>query len=84
MVDTLGPHPVAALQEKHTIEKGIQGTAVNNYGAFIETSVCLDTINAELGAVCDRLDMLLQVRPPTRPLDIQPIKAHAQSSPNGW
>ena len=61
-LDRLRKEPDLLKEEKQAIEKGIQGTAVNNYGAFIETSGCLETINAELGAVCDRLDMLLQVQ----------------------
>ena len=40
--------------EKLTIEKSIRTISVQNYPAFIETSRCLDTINTELGAVCER------------------------------
>jgi hypothetical protein len=54
--------PELLRDEKQQIERSIQGTSVSNYGAFIETSKCLDTINTELGSVCERLDSLLQVR----------------------
>ena len=60
-LDRLRKEPDLLHEEKQTIEKNIQSTSVQNYPAFIETSRCLDTINSELGAVCERLDMLLQV-----------------------
>ena len=60
-IDRLRKEPELLKEEKQTIERSIQGTAVNNYGAFIETSRCLETINTELGTVCERLDLLLQV-----------------------
>lgn len=54
--------PVLLKEEKQHIERSLQATAVSNYGAFIETAHCLNTINTEVGSVCERLDALLQVR----------------------
>ena len=72
-LDRLRKEPELLKEEKQTIEKNIQTTSVQNYPAFIETSRCLDTINTELGAVCERLDMLLQVTMPcTMPMRPRP------------
>ena len=48
--------------EKQQIERSIQNTSVSNHGAFIETAECLGTINTELTSVCEKLELLLQVR----------------------
>ena len=47
--------------EKEQLERGLQTTAVSQYGAFLDAAGCLTSISNELAAVCEHLDSLLQV-----------------------
>ncbi len=53
--------PELLKDERQQLDRALQTTAVTQYGAFIETADCLETINSELTSVCDHLDLLLQV-----------------------
>lgn len=53
--------PDILKDEKSRIERGLQTTAVTQYGAFIETARCLQVMSTELSSVCEHLDLLLQV-----------------------
>jgi hypothetical protein len=55
--------PDLLQEEKAQVERSLQTTAVTQYGAFISTAKCLETISTELTAVCEHLDLLLDVSP---------------------
>lgn len=53
--------PDLLRDEKAQLERALQSTAVNQYGAFIETARCMQTMSTELSSVCEHLDLVLQV-----------------------
>eukprot|EP00198_Chlamydomonas_reinhardtii_P001213 XP_001690548.1 component of oligomeric golgi complex 8 [Chlamydomonas reinhardtii] len=62
-LDRLRKEPEVLKSEKEQLERGLQTTAVSQYGAFLDAAGCLTSISNELAAVCEHLDSLLQATP---------------------
>ncbi|KAJ9530654.1 hypothetical protein QJQ45_014816 [Haematococcus lacustris] len=59
-LDRLRKEPELLQEERSRVERSLQGAAVTQYPAFIQTASCLDTISAELTSICEDLDFLLE------------------------